>query len=97
VLVGTVGCMSPERMVRTRQDVSWDLRAVAVVACEAVVGALLFPVSSRTARRQTVLDARSTLLRESVQPDNLTRRSGSNCDRCARNGPCARRVVTGRP
>ena len=64
VLVGTVGYMSPEQLLGERPDVSWDLWALAVVAYEAVTGALPFPVSSRIAWRQSVLDGRFTPLGE---------------------------------
>ena len=68
VLVGTVGYMSPEQLLGERPDVSWDLWALAIVAYEAVTGALPFPVSSRTVWRQSVLDGRFTSLREHI-PD----------------------------
>ena len=66
VLVGTVGYVSPEQLLGERPDASWDLWALAVVAYEAVTGALPFPVSSRTAWRQSVLDGRFTPLGEHI-------------------------------
>ena len=47
VLVGTIGYLSPEQLLGERPEVSWDLWALAVVAYEALTGALPFPVASR--------------------------------------------------
>lgn len=66
VLVGTVGYMSPEQLLGERPGLSWDLWALAVVAYEALAGAMPFPVSSRTAWRLLVLDGRFTPLVEHV-------------------------------
>jgi tRNA A-37 threonylcarbamoyl transferase component Bud32 len=68
VLVGTVGYMSPEQVLGEPPSVTWDVWALAVVAYEALAGALPFPVPSREAWRQSVLAGRPTPL-DAHQPD----------------------------
>ena len=62
VLVGTVGYISPEQLLGERPGISWDLWALAVVAYEALTGALPFPAASRDTWRRTVLAGRHTPL-----------------------------------
>ena len=68
VLVGTIGYLSPEQLLGDQPDVSWDLWALAVVAYEALTGALPFPVASRETWRRLVLAGRFTPLAEHL-PD----------------------------
>ncbi len=58
VLVGTIGYLSPEQLLGERPGVSWDLWALAVVAYEALTGALPFPVTPRDSWRRALLAGR---------------------------------------
>ena len=87
MLVGTFDYMSPEQLRGEHPAVSWDLWAIAVVAYEALTGALPFPKHSSEEWRPAVvygfaplpehlphLSRRAQVLfAESFAPDRTTR------------------------
>ena len=68
VLMGTRGYMSPEQLLGETPAESWDLWALAVVAYEALTGALPFPAHSQSDWRRAVLAGEFTPLSEHL-PD----------------------------
>jgi eukaryotic-like serine/threonine-protein kinase len=64
MLVGTFDYMSPEQLQGEPPAVSWDVWAIAVVAYEALTGALPFPAHSTEGWRSAVLSGAATPLRE---------------------------------
>jgi serine/threonine-protein kinase len=68
VLMGTRGYMSPEQLLGETPAESWDVWALAVVAYEALTGALPFPTHSQSDWRHAVLAGRFTPLSEHL-PD----------------------------
>lgn len=73
MLIGTFDYMSPEQLQGESPAVSWDLWALAVVAYEALTGALPFPAHSTEDWRPAVLSGSFTPLTEHVP--NVSRRA----------------------
>ena len=73
MLVGTFDYMSPEQLTGENPAVSWDLWAIAVVAYEALTGALPFPAHSSEDWRRAVLYGSFTPLTEHMP--NVSRRA----------------------